>query len=298
MTNDLLNKYIWLIDTIKRHGRISRSQINALWMESEVSGGAPLARRTFYHYRNAVEELFNINIECDPATYEYFIAQTDEISESVSNWLLNSAATTGLLSGARDVSDRVLLEDVPSAREHLAVVIEALRCSVAITFDYHPYTRSLPTTGIAFEPYFTKIFKQRWYVVGRNVRDDKIKTYALDRMSRVKQTSATFTMPEDFDPRHYFDHAFGIVVDSSETRRIVLRVSPTQAKYFRALPLHRSQSERVGDGYSEFEYVMRPTADLVSEILSYGPDVTVVEPPELKTMVRAKLSQALASYGK
>ncbi len=298
MTNDLLNKYIWLIDTIKRHGRISRAHINALWLESDVSGGAPLARRTFYHYRNAVEELFNINIECDPTTYEYFIAQTDEFSESVSNWLLNSAATSGLLTGARDVSDRVLLEDVPSARDHLAVVIEALRHNVTITFDYHPYTRSLPTTGIALEPFFTKIFKQRWYVVGRNVRDDKVKTYALDRMSRVEQTSTEFTMPADFDPRHYFDYAFGIVVDSSKPRRIVLRVSPTQAKYFRALPLHRSQCERVGDGYSEFEYMMRPTPDLVSEILSYGPDVSVMEPPELRTMVRAKLSQALAAYGK
>lgn len=296
MSKDLFSKYIWLIDTIKRHGRITREEINSCWKNSPYSNGESIPRRTFYNYRLAIEELFNIIIECDASTFEYYISDEDKHQESVTNWLLNSTATNGLITSARDISDRVFLEDVPSAREHLSVIIEALRTSSAVKFDYHPYTRSLPSKGVVIEPYFTKIFKQRWYVVGRNVKEDRIKTYALDRMSSVTQLSDKFEMPADFDPAEYFNDAFGIVVDQSDPKRITIKTDTTQAKYFRALPLHHSQSEMIHDQYSVFEYKMRVTPDLVSEILSYGPRVVVLAPPELRTIIRNETRRSLENY--
>lgn len=296
MANDLFSKYIWLIDTIKKHGKITRDEINRCWLNSAYSNGAPIPRRTFYNYRTAIEELFNINIECDPSTFEYFIADEDEHKESVTNWLLNSTATSDLITSARDVAHRVFLENVPSAREYLSVFIEAMRTSTSVRFDYHPYTRSIPTRGVIFEPYFTKIFKQRWYVVGRNVKEDKIKTYALDRMSDAVLTDLHFTMPADFEPSKYFTDAFGIVVDQGEPKIITIRTDSTQAKYFRALPLHHSQSEMVHDQYSVFEYKMRVTNDLVSELLSYGSRIEVLSPPELRSIIRSELEKALEKY--
>lgn len=296
MAKDLLSKYIWLIDTIKRHGRITRGEINRCWESSALSNGEPIARRTFYNYRQAIEDLFDINIECDPSTFEYYISEEDKHRESVTNWLLNSTATNSLITSARDVSDRVFLEDVPSARNHLAVLIEALRSSARIKFDYNPYNRSLPSKDVVIEPYFTKIFKQRWYVVGRSTKDDKIKTYALDRMSDVNQLPDRFSMPEDFDPELYFKDAFGIIVDQSEPKKITIRTDSTQAKYFRALPLHHSQTEMVHDQYSVFEYKMRITHDLISELLSYGPRITVLSPPELRTIIITETKRALDNY--
>lgn len=297
MAKDLFSKYIWLIDTIKKHGRITREEINRCWLKSPLSNGEIIPRRTFYNYRLAIEELFDINIECDSSTYEYFIADEDEHKESVTNWLLNSTATNGLITSARDISHRVFLEEVPSAREHLSVMIEAMRLSAAVRFDYHPYTRSLPTKGVVIEPYFTKIFKQRWYVIGRNVKEGRIKTYALDRMSdAVLLGDHHFVMPADFDPSKYFTDAFGIIVDQSEPKQISLRTDSTQAKYFRALPLHHSQTEMVHDHYSVFDYKMRVTNDLVNELLSYGPRVEVLAPPELRTIIRNEIRHALDHY--
>ncbi|MDE6371507.1 MAG: WYL domain-containing protein, partial [Duncaniella sp.] len=74
MARNLLSRYVWLIDTIKRYGNITREELNRLWMLSPLGEGEPLPRRTFYNYRNAIEELFGITIQCNPATYEYFIA--------------------------------------------------------------------------------------------------------------------------------------------------------------------------------------------------------------------------------
>ena len=47
MSRNLLNKYIWLLETIERHGHLSRAELNDLWLASDISGGGPLARRTF-----------------------------------------------------------------------------------------------------------------------------------------------------------------------------------------------------------------------------------------------------------
>lgn len=255
-----------------------------------------MPRRTFYNYREAIAQLFNIEILCDPATYEYYIDEGSAQQESVTSWLLDSAATNSMITASRDIADKVFLENVPSARRFLPVVMDALRGNIALTLDYHPYTRSRPTKDIELEPYFTKIFKQRWYVVGRNVKENKIKTYALDRMIDVRLSGKTFAMPADFNAADYFKDAFGIIVDQGETKTIRLQANPTQAKYFRALPLHHSQQEYAHDLYSIFEYRMRITPDLVNELLSYGSRITVVSPPELKAAIATELRKSLANY--
>lgn len=296
MARESINRCVWLVDTIRRYGRITRRELDECWQRSPYSQGRPLSRRTFCNHRDAVEELFNIRIECDRNTYEYYIADDDAHSESMTNWLLNSVTLNEVISGSRDLSDRIFVEDVPSARDFLSVVIMALRQHHPIRFTYRPYTRSLPTPDVVLEPYFIKLFKQRWYVVGRHVAENRIKTYALDRMTEVVNLPDTFEPDPAFDPEEYFRHSYGIVVSQGQVRKVVLRVEPRQAKYFHALPLHHSQVETIGDRYSLFTYHLRITDDFVEELLSHGPRLTVLEPPELRAKMRAELSEALEGY--
>ncbi len=297
MAKDLLNRYVWLVDTIRRHGRITRRELNDCWRRSRFSDGdTTLPRRTFYNYRQAIEDLFDINIICDQSTFEYYIADEDAHNESVTEWLLNAAATNDVLSSSRDISQKIFLEDVPSAREHLATAINALKSSSPLRFDYHPYTRSTPTPAIVIEPYFLKIFRQRWYLTGRVVAEKRIKTYALDRISSLVILPEHFTPDPSFDPEAYSRDSFGIIFSLGEVKNIVIRTDTRQAKYFRALPLHHSQQEMIHDEFSDFHYRLRITDDFVAEILSYGPRVTVMEPPELRAIIRDRLSNSLANY--
>jgi len=297
MVRNLLSRYVWLVDTISRYGRISLKDLNQVWLSSEISEGKPLARRTFFHYRDAVEEMFNINIQCDKSTFEYFIEDTQGTSsQRLGSWLLDSVSMSNMLSSAHDISSRIILENVPSAREHLPVVIDALKQNRRMEFSYKSYTRSRIADGVLLEPYFVKIFKQLWYVIGRNVNDGLIKTYALDRMTNLNLLPDTFAMPADLNPSEFFRDCFGIITNQNSPKRIVLRVEPTQAKYFRALPLHSSQQEQVHDNYSVFSYKMRITYDLKEEIMSHGASVEVLEPQELKTLIRSEVEQMLKNY--
>ena len=176
MGRGLINKYIWIIDTLQRYGRITREDLGQLWKDDKVSGGEPLTRRTFYNYRDGIADVFNVEIECDASTYEYYIKDKGEQAGRMCNLLLDSVTMTGMLSGAGAVESRIVLEDVPSSRTNLPVLIEAMKHNRRVQFTYHSYTRLNPTPGVVIEPYFVRLFKQLWYVIGCSVKDRKIKT--------------------------------------------------------------------------------------------------------------------------
>ena len=69
------------------------------------------------------------------------------------------------------------------------------------------------------------------------------------------------------------------------------------ASYMRSQPLHHSQQEvETAEGYSVFEYYMRPTCDLIQEILSRGSDVEVVSPERFRKKVAEVIRRMAGRY--
>lgn len=297
MAKNVISKYIWLVDTIERYGSITRERLNELWMKSEFGNREPLPRRTFYNYRNGIADTLGIDIEFNQSTYEYYISNDGtETASKRQQWLLDSMSISGMITNSNDLSSRILLEYVPSAREFLPIIIDAMRQNHSIQFSYKSYRRVNPQKGIIIEPYFVKIFQQLWYVIGYNVTDKKIKTYSLDRMNDVIILNKKFKAPRGFVPEEFFADCYGIITNQDEPKRIVIKAESTQAKYLRALPLHPSQQEEIHDHYSIFSYTMRNTYDLRERLLSHGSSIEVLEPPELKAQIIDELQKAIENY--
>ena len=71
---ELFQLYNWFIDTIYRSGGISLKELNQRWIRTEVSAGIPMTRTTFNRYKDSIEEMFGINIECRrKGGYQYYI---------------------------------------------------------------------------------------------------------------------------------------------------------------------------------------------------------------------------------
>jgi len=298
MARNTISKYIWVVDTIERYGSITRELLSELWKQSDFGNGEPLPRRTFYNFRNGIADTLGIDIEFNKSTYEYYIANDGtENASKRQQWLLDSMSISGMITSSNDLSKRILLEYVPSAREFLPIIIEAMRQNKRIKFSYKSYRRVNPQPGIVIEPFFVKIFHQLWYVIGYNVDDKKIKTYSLDRMKDVIILNKKFKIPSNFEPEQYFEDCYGITTNQDEPKRIVIKAEPTQAKYIRALPLHHSQHEELHDNFSIFSYNMRNTYDLRERLLSHGSSIEVLEPPELKAQIVDELKHALENYG-
>ena len=295
MSKNLINKYIWLVDTIMRHKSITRSELNDLWVKNKsLSDGNPMPRRTFYNYCRAIEDTFDITISCNSSTYEYYIENDGEADSSLHDWLLDSVSISGTLADSRQVSSRIVLENVPSARTYLPVILDGVKGNRRLRIKYRAFDRSM-TTEILLDPYFVRIFRQRWYVIGVEHQYNSIRTYSLDRITDVQLTSESFQEP-DITAEEYYHYCFGIFKDKGSPHNVKLKVEANQAKYFRALPLHHSQQEEIHDSYSIFSYKMLVTVDLMQEILHYGHKIEVLAPKNLRLMVREELTKALAAY--
>lgn len=297
MRKDLINRYIWIIDTIQRYGKITRKELNDLWLSSAEGDGRSIPARTFFHYRRAIEENFKIDIECN-SLGEYYIETHGSVQdERIRNWLLDSYTIRGVMENSAELADRILLEDVPSAREYMPTLVKAMRVNKKVTFTYYNYMRSMPEREIVFSPYFIKLFKQRWYMIGaKDGEKGRIRTYALDRVSDMFIVNEHFKVPDHIDPATFYDDYFGITTTEGDVRRISLMATPRQAKFLRALPLHQSQIEEVHDDYSIFSYKMKLTGDLVRELMSCGDGIKVISPSELRVMLIDEYKKALSAY--
>lgn len=297
MVRDLINRYVWFVETIERYGRITRAELNRQWSKSRFSeNGEGMPRRTFYNYRQGIEETFNIKILFDPGTYEYYIDSENDTPDSHRNkWLLETMSMNGILGDTEDINSRILLENVPSSRIHLSTIVQAMKQNRRVKFLYRTYSEVTAKERVV-EPYFVKIFRRRWYLIGYNVADETIKTYALDRMRDVTIETVEFKYPANLRPDEFFSDCFGITTDHSTAEHIILRVDRWLANYLRALPWHHSQQEEIHEKYSLFHFKMKITEDLLEEIRRYGSNIEVVAPIELKVRVINDLEKALAHY--
>lgn len=296
MAQNLIGKYIWIIDTLTKNRRLSKSELNRLWMKSDISGGNPMPDRTFYNYRRNIEEIFNIEIKCDSAGRYYIESPNSVRSNSLTNWLLDTMAVSSAINEAQPGEERIEIEDVPSAREFLPMVLEAIRDSVKLCFSYASFARSRVENNIIFRPYFLKRYKQRWYMIGYQEKSKSIRTYALDRIREMQLVQETFEKPGSITLEDLFGNIVGVTTSEADVKTVRLRATPTQAKYFRALPLHPSQTEEAHDDYSIFNYKLKLNYELAHEILSMGDSVKVLEPPELRAMVVTELESTLGQY--
>ena len=285
MAKNLLNKYVWLVETIYKAKKISFEEINSRWLDNDMSENKPLPIRTFHKWRDAIEEMFGLIIENEKGgLYRYYIQNADELRNgSMRSWIFNTLTVSNMMLDSVSIKDKILFEEIPNGQQFLPVIIEALKKNTVLEITYQSFWRDEANT-FPVEPYCLKAFKQRWYLVARSPYYDKIMIYALDRTHSIKPTDETFDYPKDFVAEEYFDDCFGIIADQNyDVETVKLKVSAGQANYLRSLILHQSQKEiERNDEYSIFKVRLRPTFDFRQEILSMGSDIEVLSPKWLR----------------
>jgi ribosomal protein L21E len=301
MVKNIFNRYIWLADTIYRAGKITFDEINRKWMRTDWGEGKELPLRTFHNHRTAIEDLFDINIECDNHDgHTYYIENKDDIkNDSLRTWLLNTFAVNNLISESHNLKNHILFEEIPSGQRFLTIIIEAIRDSLSIEFMYQPFWHDEPIP-IQVDPYCLKIFKQRWYVIGRNRALTEIRRYSLDRILEIRATDETFKIPKTFNAENHFENSFGIVVDPKVQACVVkIKAWGNKRKYLQTLPLHHSQEEiESGSDYSVFQYYISPTPDFKQELLSCGDEIEVLSPVAFRNEIAETIMKMKGLYKK
>lgn len=294
----LFKEYIWLVNTIRRAGRISLSEINDKWIETDMSEGIPFARTTFNRHKDAIQDIFGIFIDCDRKDgYRYFIGNDYVLNEdSVQNWMLTTLSVNNLISESLSLQERILLENIPSDGELLHKAIDAMKQSRLLSVHYRRY-QSEETKSYTIAPYCIKLFHRRWYLLVKYDRGN-FGILSFDRIENIETLTEKFEIDKDFDAATFFSDSFGVVIgDGTRPERIILRAYGKEQYNLRDLPLHQSQKELGGtDEYTDYEYRMKPTDDFKAYILSRGQWLQVIYPESLSKEICDWLQAALNRY--
>lgn len=201
----LIQKYIWVVKTIHRAGRITLRELNEKWLDNvDLSGGLDLQRQTFDRWKGSILDIFGIVIDCEQCgRYNYFIANPKVLERGeMRTWLLNTYGTVDALSNSLSIHDRILTEDVPSSQNFLTTVLEAMKTNSVLKVTHQSFGKN-ETNTFAVEPYCVKMSAQRWYLLARNVDKNYLRLYALDRLIGVEMTDASSTCRRASMPRNF-----------------------------------------------------------------------------------------------
>ena len=298
--NRSIKRQLWLLNTLLRYKKLSFKELQSKWKDSYLNDDdSELSLRTFHDHKDAIEEMFPVQIKCDSKDgYRYYVVKdSPKEQDCMLEWMLNSFNVAEIVGDAKKMHDRVLLEDMPGGTEYLEDVITAMKNFKELHIIYISFKRTSPY-DCHFQPYAMKVIRQRWYVLGYLIESKGIRTIALDRIQSLEITKKKFKVSKNFSARNYFMNSVGIWVNEEDKpQKVVIRSSPVMADYLRSLPLHWSQKEiETTDKYVDFEYRLNINHELVLKILALGKSVDVLEPINLIRLIKEELNIMIKKY--
>lgn len=295
---------------IKRYSaiirKLQRSPVNFqqlcfyLENESAISGYyLDISQRTFQRDIKDISSLFGIEIRCNKAQNIYYIDE-EECADLHGMRLLEAYEMLDALRTTGNYTPYVFFESRrPNGTEHFYNLLRAAKEHKVTEFTYKKFYEDEPESRTVY-PLALKESRGRWYLVAMDRKDDKIKTFGLDRITEPVISSRKFKVEKIPGVREIFKNCFGIINPAgSAPQKVVLSFTYQQGQYIKSYPLHESQ-QLVSEDEDENKVVVSLniyiTYDFIMELLSYGEEVMVVSPKSLITKIIKTNKNTLKMY--
>lgn len=192
----------------------------------------------------------------------------------------------------------VYIPDAPKnyrrQKDQIYEIYDGVLRSLQLQFQYEggttPGTRKV-------EPWALVWYKNGLYVVGRDVVKDAVRTFAVERMRRVKALgNMQFKRDPKFNVQDLFDGAFGII-GGAEKHRVVVDFAAKIVQLVEPREWHATQTmTRTDSGELRVEFEVSSLAEVVTWVLGWGSNARVVAPAELARRVREEHQRAASQY--
>lgn len=292
-----LTRYNLIIKKLRKYPASFTEIADYLERESELQDdNFNVSKRTFQRDLEDIRLLYGIDIQYDFSKKVYYI-DIDERSE-IAVRVLEAFD----IFNAMNLTDRLLdyihfEKRKPQGTENFYELLLATKNRVQIQFSYQKFWGNEKTQRLV-EPYALKEFKNRWYLLAKDLKGHRVESFALVRLSELEITKKQFQLPANFNVNEYYRYCFGIVSPNQlEPQEVILSFDPYQGKYVKTLPLHESQQILIdGDDELRIKLTLFITYDFVIEILSYGDNVRVIQPESLINNLKSIYQRALEQY--
>jgi predicted DNA-binding transcriptional regulator YafY len=180
--------------------------------------------------------------------------------------------------------------------EFLPTLYEAIISKNKVIFNYKSF-KSTDFKERIVSPLLLKEYRNRWYLISFDESKNDIITFALERMLNLESIKENSIIPSSFNPKEYFEYSTGITAYKGEPELIEIKADSISAKYILSQPFHHSQkliSEY--NEYSIFQLKVFISEELIRSFLSFGGEIEVLSPANLRSMIKQRSSELFQKY--
>jgi predicted DNA-binding transcriptional regulator YafY len=251
--------------------------------------------RTFQRDLEDIRQIFQVDIQYDFRRRVYFIEHASQ--PKITERMLEAFDVLNAFNVVDDLSTKVEFENRRAiGTEHFHGILHAVKNRFVLVFSYQKFEDEIPLIRTT-KPLLLKEFKGRWYLIAIDAKDNRVKSFGLDRMNELTISSQRFESDSGVLSNLYKD-SYGIINGSDlPVIEIELSFDPLQGKYIKTSPLHSTQ-RIIADNEDELliKLNLKITHDFVMEILSMGANVKVITPETLKNEIIACTAATLKLY--
>ena len=174
----------------------------------------------------------------------------------------------------------------------LSTVIEAAEKHIPLKILYRTYKGRESLTVV--HPYHLKQYNNRWFLMGLEQVETgtRITNKALDRIVHIEKADVDFIPNTAYNFSTFFDDVIGVTLPRNATKeKILLKFDKARFPYVVSKPIHNSQ-KIVSLKNREISIEVIPNKELDSLILSYGPQVEVIEPASYRERIKDMIRTA------
>ena len=194
----------------------------------------------------------------------------------------------------------------------LGALFSSISHKQVVELHYHKFGFEDESLCVNLHPYLLKEYNRRWYLIAAAESDGKILNFALDRIDKVVPLPAHRYVEYDGDINERFEDIIGVTYyDASPIHKILFWVSDKSQDNVETKPLHESQVKFNGvkdeelrskyaklEGGSFFNIECRENYELIRELTSYGKELLVLKPSEIRDRVLERIYETNNSYSK
>ena len=212
------------------------------------------------------------------------------------------------LSESKQIID---LSKNPLSNSNLfAQLFSAISHKQVIKIQYYRFDNINNHHDTIVHPYLLKEYNRRWYLICAAESDQKLLTFALDRIISTETLPAHIYKEYDGNLQERYEDIVGVTLyDNKPLEHIVFWVSDESKHYVMTKPIHESQRNYTHERETELRktYPMLTNGaffsidcivnyELIRELMSFGKDLLVLEPLSIKNEIIEKISTNLEGY--
>ena len=289
-------RYLYIVDRLKSvpsNFQDLHKYVMTKLENDDLGNNFEYSVRTFDRDKKDIFDLFGILIQYNRKDKVYYI--DEEIEEASVSRMVEAFSIHQALKEGDKISPSIYLENRKASGTHLINgLLYAIQNNWQLSFTHTKFW-NMEITQRTVKPIAIKESQHRWYLIAEDNKNGQIRNFGFDRITNLKILDSKFKSIV-FDVQKNYQHAFGVET-YEPIQKVVLEFSWQQGNYIKSFPLHTSQ-KILSDSADALliELHIHPTNDIIMELLKYGSDVEVIEPPKLKNDIQKRICQMMKIY--